>query len=539
MRALRWVGLICLLGCRAPSKEAPAADTGATPDSDTGHTGPEPEHTGRADTGSPPTPDDSGSGSAWQGGIRSTPDTCDPLMASTPTYDTGTATYACDTGEALPERHTCLALGQRAEELGLIEVSAAINERRGAPLDWDIDGGGDLSGDGQPDVVLTDCRDALIFDGPLEGSLSAGEAGQIVNVVAPDCACDDIGAVLAGDADGDGYEDLLVTARANAEVTLVAGPIASGPVTASALAWFDGLMDLDPVAPAAGDLNGDGLADLLFERDKQVTSKRTVLLFTSPHAGVFWASDAEAQIYLDDESGGVSRPSSGGDMNGDGIDDLVVTTSGGYGSVQVYYGPVAGSREVEDADAAEHGNAGFGCEIGDRNSELVGDNGAKLIGDTDGDGRADLILNQTCWNDYFWGYWQVWHAPTSTSSGLVNSLGIRVGDFDVLTAGKLGDTNADGFDDLLLGLREFESGGAAFVLQSPNDGQIFIDSEEGLMDYDVDFFPTGLTLRGAASSLDIGVDLSAAGDQNGDGYADLLVSGPGEDTVVWLGLMGP
>lgn len=537
MRALRWVGLICLLGCRAPSKEVPAADTGATPDSDTGHTGPEPEHTGRADTGNPPEPADSGSGSGRQEGIRSTPDTCDPLVASTPTYDTGTASYACDTGEALPERHACLGLDQRAEDLGLIQVSAVINERRGAPLDWDIDGGRDLSGDGHPDAVLTDCRNALVFDGPLEGSLSADEAGQIVNLVAPDCGCDDIGAIQTGDADGDGYEDLLVTARSNDEVALVAGPIVSGPASSSALAWFDSPMDLDPIAPAAGDLNGDGLADLLFERYKRETSKHTVLLFAGPHTGAFRASDAEAQIYLDDASGGVTQPSSGGDMNGDGVDDLVVTISGGYGSVRVYYGPVSGNHEVEDADEAVYSDAAFGCAIGDNGSELVGDNAAKLIGDIDGDGRAELISNQTCYHSYYWGNWRVYQAPTGTGSGLVCNLAVGVGEFDMLTAGRLGDANADGIDDLVLGLREFESGGAAVVLPSPLEGTYYINSKDGLTDGD--FLPFGLTLRGADASLAIGVDLSGAGDQNGDGYADLLISGPGEDTVVWLGLMGP
>lgn len=541
MRALRWVWLVCLLGCRHyPSKEAPSApaDTGEIPEAETGHTGTEPEHTGRADTGNPPEPADSDPSSSTPSGVRPGPDTCDPLVGNTPSYDTGTDTYACDSGAELPERNVCLALDQRAEELGLIQVSAVINERRGAPLDWDLDAGRDLSGDAQPDVVLTDCRNALVFDGPLVGSLSAAEAGQVVSVVAPDCGCDDIGAVQAGDADGDGYEELLVTARSNAEVALVAGPVGSGPAASSAVAWFDGIGELDPVAPAAGDLNGDGLADLLFERDRRAVTEHTVLLFASPHMGAFSAVEATASIYVEDYlNGAVTQPSSGGDIDGDGLDDLVVTANDGHVTVKVFYGPIAGDLHIDDADQSYISNLSVGCSIGDNGSELVGDNGAKLIGDTDGDGRTDLIVNETCYHSYFWGHWYVFHAPTATSSELYTDLFIRVGEVDILSAGWLGDTNADGIDDLLVGLREYNAAGAAFVVQSPLEGGYYVDGDEGLTN-EV-FSPAGLTLRGAASSLDIGVDLSGAGDQNGDGYADLLISGPGEDTVVWLGLMGP
>ena len=82
-----------------------------------------------------------------------------------------------------------------------------------------------------------------------------------------------------------------------------------------------------------------------------------------------------------------------------------------------------------------------------------------------------------------------------------------------VSVARAGDLNADGFDDIIVGARDYDFGvntaGAAFV---------YFGSSAGLSST-----PDWMAHSGGATSSQFGLPVSTAGDVNGDGYADIIV----------------
>ncbi|MCB9744532.1 MAG: FG-GAP repeat protein [Alphaproteobacteria bacterium] len=144
------------------------------------------------------------------------------------------------------------------------------------------------------------------------------------------------GLASAGDADGDGVEDLLVGAPGSDEAYSNGGEV-------WVLSGAEPSMEA-PLVVIQGETNGDSLG---------------------------------------------SSVASAGDVDGDGFPDLLAAAGGhgelGQGAVYLFYGPVDGVRSAAEADARFEGEA--------EQDSL----GAALLGITDvsgaGDGRSDLILS--------------------------------------------------------------------------------------------------------------------------------------------------
>lgn len=75
--------------------------------------------------------------------------------------------------------------------------------------------------------------------------------------------------------------------------------------------------------------------------------------------------------------------------------------------------------------------------------------------------------------------------------------------------GNAGDMNGDGFEDLIVGAHDYGDAGTAFVYHG---------SARGLA------VTPGTTLSGISSGDDLGWHVAGAGDTNGDGYDDVIVS---------------
>ena len=87
--------------------------------------------------------------------------------------------------------------------------------------------------------------------------------------------------------------------------------------------------------------------------------------------------------------------------------------------------------------------------------------------------------------------------------------------YSVSTAG---DVNGDGFDDVLVGdYSAAGSLGAAYLTFGPITGTVDLSS-------------TDAVFEGEATGSWAGFSVSCAGDVNGDGYDDMLVGDPSEDT---------
>ena len=269
------------------------------------------------------------------------------------------------------------------------------------------DGAGDLDGDGSVDLVFGAYHEGAVYTvhGPLSGDYALPEdAGSVLS---GSDVSDEAGRCVAGtgDLDGDGVDDLLVGEPDNDDAGtnwgaafLLRGPLPAAMPLADAdavLLGEDSPRHLAGCGLAHGDLDGDGLADAVIGAAGLGDTPGAVYVVRGTTTGqlslpaaAFFEVDGSAL----DTSDGLATPhslSADGDMNGDGIDELALGLDGrdvdgvpGAGMVVVFVGPLAGSRQATDGDMVLVGTEANGA-VG-----LPTD----IVGDTDGDGYADLLV---------------------------------------------------------------------------------------------------------------------------------------------------
>lgn len=138
----------------------------------------------------------------------------------------------------------------------------------------DLDGGADVDGDGVRDLLV-----AAIAEGSGTVRAYSGVGGALIHLIAGDPSHGGFGVNVkgVGDADGDGRGDFLVAATGSFSFPPLQIPRAhlySG-ATAKILRSYEGVDVYDHVgrsAAPAGDVDGDGLADLLIGRPRLGTA---------------------------------------------------------------------------------------------------------------------------------------------------------------------------------------------------------------------------------------------------------------------------
>jgi hypothetical protein len=280
-------------------------------------------------------------------------------------------------------------------------------------LGIDHPGEGDLDGDGQADLIVPGYRGSgpheksgtvFIFHGPVDGDLDVTiDVGA--SRIEGENAWDRAGyrTHVLGDFDGDAIDDIAVGApyyrpRTSSDVGavyLVSGGFDPGATIdlADAPARFAGSLEGQSVGHAVGggDFNGDGQADLLVGASSTLTAYGAVHIIpgtVTPSGGDL----ADQQTVTGDRPGLLfgSTVEGGGDVDGDGYDDLLVGAPGydselssGAGAVYVLRGGPTGVTATTPGEA--HAVI-YGAESDGRLGRGVAG------GDWDGDGRADLLL---------------------------------------------------------------------------------------------------------------------------------------------------
>lgn len=250
--------------------------------------------------------------------------------------------------------------------------------------------------------------------------------------------------------------------------------------------------------------------------------------------------------YKDDHFLGYSV-SSAGDINDDGIDDVIIGSpkgsSGVYnytGFAYVLFGVKDGSPMslMDDPASSLDGTNGFavyGKHINDRLGESV-----SYAGDFNGDGIDDVIigapgvdvvnLDGSFAGDAGEAY--IIYGSANGFDGLISAsningeIGMTIqGNFIIDEVGSsvsnAGDVNGDGIDDVIVGapragdLDAFHGGEAYVIFGSLSlPGLIHVTELDGT---------NGFIIEGAMPRNFLGVAVSNAGDLNGDGFDDVIV----------------
>jgi len=201
----------------------------------------------------------------------------------------------------------------------------------GDQMGWSVSGAGDVNGDGVPDVIVGEFEnDPNGLDNAGSAHVFSGADGTLLHRFDGAAALDYFGYSVAGagDANGDGFADLLVGAyEADPGGLTGAGSafLYSG-LDGSLLRRFDGMAVGDHLGKAvsgAADVDGDGLDDqILGSLDSDpggMSSAGSAFVHSGADGAILHRFDGESPADWFGQSVGAA-----GDLDGDGIHDLVV-----------------------------------------------------------------------------------------------------------------------------------------------------------------------------------------------------------------------
>ncbi|HEV2815913.1 MAG TPA: Calx-beta domain-containing protein, partial [Allosphingosinicella sp.] len=360
----------------------------------------------------------------------------------------------------------------------------------------------------------------------------------------------------AGDFNGDGIGDLLVGAPSDGSgagrVWLVFGKAGGvGALDFGALTPDQGFL-IAGAAPgdvagwsvaAAGDLNHDGLADIvigarLADAGGAEDAGRAYVIFGRPAlAGpIDLAALDPGQGFAIDSGAAFDHAgwsvASAGDFNHDGIDDLLIGVPGAdgagldRGAAWVLFGH---DGAFGDIDLRALGGDGFAI-AGAADYDEAGRSLASA-GDVNGDGFDDIIVGAAHAGAYAGAAWVVFGGAGGAGAIDLGALAPGQG-FAILGAGaeqagfsvaSAGDVNGDGFGDLILGAPYADYGAGRAYLIFGHGGTF------GTIDLAALTEAEGFVISGAAAGDHAGWSVAGGGDLNGDGFDDLAIGAPYAD----------
>jgi hypothetical protein len=406
---------------------------------------------------------------------------------------------------------------------------------------------GDVNGDRIPDVLVSE---GDFLEGPTEGRVYV-VFGQVADPFIDLDELGDQGFVIygaeeedyaseadgAGDINGDGLDDIVVGAfgaenngrEGSGSVYVIFGKKTTEPVHLRDFDLniqgergyrIDGAGTVDNVGYSVaglGDVNGDGVGDIgtvalsgraayvLFGQREPPPLPIDLLTF---HLGVHGSTGFRFDLSRSPSEYSVAP---GGDVNGDGLKDLVV----GVGRPEYNTFVVFGKKDNTPLSSDSLGTRGIVVRHGGE--------GAFGIGDVNGDGLSDLFVGV----NVIFGQRRGGKISRSQPLGPRGySVSIAVKDIagsGPRSTGPAGDVDGDGLADMLYGApytdsNGRESAGSVYVLYGKK-GTATIDVRRLGSD--------GYRIDGPAPGEGLGYSVAGLDDLNGDGVPDHLLAAPG------------
>ena len=384
-------------------------------------------------------------------------------------------------------------------------------------------------------------------------NVSMGSGGFVINGFVP--AGESANSIaVAGDINGDGLADIIIGAP-----NIAAGKsyVVFGKNDTSALnlsnvnAGTGGFVisgqnvgdQAGYSLASAGDVNGDGLADLIVGAYQfNLASGASYVVFgksTTSAINLSAVASGTGGFVISGQNVGDQAGyslASAGDVNGDGLTDLIVGAlgvSGNSGRSYVVFGK--STTSAINLSAVASGTGGFIIDAqasADQSGYSV-----SSVGDINGDSLADLMVTAYAANSNAGAVYIVFGKKNNTNAVQLSNVsngsggfvinGLMSGDATGHSLSAAGDVNGDGFADFIIGAYGSNGNkGVSYVVF----GKASWGGVSTLNLSDVAAGTGGFVIVGQNSNDKAGYSVTAVGDFNGDGLADLLVGAPNTNT---------
>ncbi len=396
----------------------------------------------------------------------------------------------------------------------------AESNQSGAIFGTEVATAGDVNGDGYSDVIVgaprydngeTNEGRAYVYYGSATGlSVTPNWTGE----------CNQAEALYghflstAGDVNGDGYSDIIISASYYDNDLYNEGRVYAYFGSSAGLSdspnWFaeGNQSDIEFGRLSSGDINGDGYSDIVIGANTYNNGQ--------PNEGKIWAyygsasglpASANWEFVSNMENAYLGWGlCAAGDVNGDGFCDIAAGAPyyQGNGRVYIFHGSTSGLQATPNLTIeSDQANSEFGGSI-------------FTAGDVNGDGYSDFVIGSVLYsNEQFKEGRAYFHYGSPSGLSLTpawiaesNQAGAEFG-MEVSTAG---DVNGDGFADIIVGAWRYDNG-------QTDEGRAFVyhGSAAGLS------VPISWTAEGDQGAGQFGISVSTAGDVNGDGYSDVII----------------